>query len=343
MGRRTCWLRSFAHSAVLAGLSSVAACDRSSSTPAPKTVPTHAADMPQGRTPQASRREVIASFYPVAYFAERIAGGLIDIRIPCPPDADPAEWTPDRSEVSAMQAASLILINGAEFESWRSSTSLPESRVVDTTAGLKNELIQGPVVRHSHGPAGEHSHGGIDGHTWLDPLHAIAQARAVMEAFVRAWPGDRARFEAGFEALKADLAGLDASLQALAPDLRRATLLTNHAAYGYLAKRYGWTVTDLDLSPDEAPSPAQWKAIAEAVEHAPADRPRLMLFEAEPMPSTAERLANQWRIRAVVFSPCESREDGADYLARMRANIDRLASSLGGNAVAPSATRESSR
>lgn len=334
MGHPSGIIRSILAAVVLAGLSAFAGCD-GRPTPPSLSSPAKPTDNPtNARNVKASSRVVIASFYPVAYFADRIAQGHADIRTPCPPDADPAAWNPDRSDIEAMQAASLVLINGAEFESWRSSTSLPESRVVDTTAALKSELIHGEVVRHSHGPAGEHSHGGIDGHTWLDPINAIAQAKAVLDAFVRTWPDDRAHFQAGFDALASDLAGLDASLRALAPAAQRATILANHPAYGYLAKRHGWTVSNLDISPDESPSPAQWKAVAEAVERAPSDRPRLMLFEADPLPATVERLARQWNIRAVVFSPCESRQDAADYIARMRANIDRLAASLGATSAA---------
>ncbi len=51
--------------------------------------------------------------YPLAYFAERIAGDLAEIRFPAPPDVDPAFWMPGTDTIAAYQAADRILLNGA--------------------------------------------------------------------------------------------------------------------------------------------------------------------------------------------------------------------------------------
>ena len=50
----------------------------------------------------------------------------------------------------------------------------------------------------------------------------------------------------------------------------------------------------------------------------------LMLWEAEPMPSTREQLAREFGISSIVFSPCANTPDVDDYMSVMRANAQRL-------------------
>ena len=52
--------------------------------------------------------------YPLAYFAERIAGDQARVVFPAPSDVDPAFWQPDRETIRTYQQADLILLNGAD-------------------------------------------------------------------------------------------------------------------------------------------------------------------------------------------------------------------------------------
>ena len=127
---------------------------------------------------------VYASNYPLFYFAQEIAGGELDIRLPAI-EGDPAFWAPDGDQVAALQAADLVLLNGAGYEGWLNFVSLREERLVDTTAGLADRLLPlEEATVHQHGPEGEHSHAGTAFTTWLDPGLAAAQARAIAAALV---------------------------------------------------------------------------------------------------------------------------------------------------------------
>jgi zinc transport system substrate-binding protein len=70
--------------------------------------------------------------YPLAYFAERIAGDLATVIFPAPPNVDPAFWMPNAETIAAYQTADLILLNGADYAKWTAKVSLPRSRLVDT-------------------------------------------------------------------------------------------------------------------------------------------------------------------------------------------------------------------
>ena len=56
--------------------------------------------------------------YPLAYFAERIAGGSVKVVFPVPPDVDPAIWSPDAETIADYQQADLVLLNGAGYAGW---------------------------------------------------------------------------------------------------------------------------------------------------------------------------------------------------------------------------------
>ncbi len=257
-----------------------------------------------------------ATFYPVAYFAERIGGERVLVRCPVPDGEDPAGWTPDAATLAEIQDSDLILANGAGFEAWISQVSLPPSRLVETAAAFRGEWIeQKGGAAHSHGKGAKHSHEGFDGHTWLDPVNAKRQARAVLDALVQRLPAHGTEMEARHGTLATELDALDAAFRALPP---LPPMIASHAAYDYLARRYGWKIESLDLDPEEVPTDDQVAAIlATAKAHGASH----ILWESEPLAETVERLRP---LVSVVISPVESRPDGADYLGAMRANVSRL-------------------
>jgi len=270
---------------------------------------------------------VLTTFYPTAYFARRISGGLVPVDCPVPEGEDPIFWQPDRSVLERYRNAKLVVLNGAEFEKWALNASLPSSRLVNSAAPFKSELIKfDSGVTHSHGPAGEHSHQGVDGHTWLDPNRAITQAGEIAKGMTAAWPEHADAFAANLANLTQDLTELDAAFKEITPRLAGVKLLASHPAYNYLAKRYGWTITNLTLDPEEGVTGEAMEQIAEAIGNH--EGKTILLWESEP--SEGGFTGN---FVSVVFSPAELPGTGPDpispdYLQIMRANIDRLNAAL---------------
>jgi len=127
------------------------------------------------------RPVVVTVSYPLAYFAETLGGDEIEVLFPVPEGVDPSFWRPAISDISAMQAADLILLNGADFATWTTRASLPRSRIVDTSAAFSDLYIQTETITHSHGDGGEHSHTGVASYLWLDPELALKQAEAMAD------------------------------------------------------------------------------------------------------------------------------------------------------------------
>jgi zinc transport system substrate-binding protein len=273
----------------------------------------------------------MTTFYPLAYFAARIAGDAVEVECPVPDDADPALWQPGSEVIRAYQQAEVLFINGASFEKWIATAPLPRSRIVDTTAGLKDDLLHyANATTHSHGPAGKHSHEGIDGHTWLDPVMALAQAQAVRDGLKRAYPESAVEFDAGFAALAKDLKALDESLKELAGKMDGVTVIATHPAYNYLARRYGWNLINVTIDPG---SPIEDAVVAEALgklEQAgfASGQRRVAFWEVETSEANQAKLADGLGAQSMIWSPVETRPGGSgsdeDFLSGMRANIARF-------------------
>ncbi|MBU0638628.1 MAG: zinc ABC transporter substrate-binding protein [Planctomycetes bacterium] len=289
--------------------------------------------MPAARK-AAATPTVYTTFYPTAYFAQRIGGDAIRVVCPCPADADPAFWVPDDETLARFQKADLILINGAAFEKWLATASLPASRVVDTTKPLANEFIElGDTVTHTHGPSGAHSHEGIDGHTWLDPGNAKVQAAEIKQALIKLLPAHESHFARGYGLLAQDLDQLAARFKALTTKLDGQQLVCSHPAYNYLGRRYAWTVQSYHLDPEVMPDDETIAEMKAFIAEHPA---RFLLWEAEPASAIAERMRTELGLQSVVVSPCELLDDnelaaGQDFLSVMNANVDRIEKALGSN------------
>jgi len=259
--------------------------------------------------------------YPLQYFAERIAGDHAVVVFPAPAGIDPAFWTPDVNTIGRYQQADLILLNGAGYARWVARVSLPRSRMVNTSAGFKDQYIplQG-VVTHSHGAGSEHAHGDLAFTTWIDFNLAAAQAGVVADALSRKKPGLKAVFQKNYTDLKKDLLELDQQLKAMAAAAPNQPLVGSHPVYDYLAAKYGLNIQSVHWEPDVIPGNVQWKELGELLKEHPA---KWMIWEGAPAEVTLGKLKSMG-IESLVFDPCGNVTDQDDFLAVMRANVSRL-------------------
>ena len=271
--------------------------------------------------------------YPLKYFAERIGGDHVTVDFPVPSDGDPAFWKPAAEDISRVQQADLILLNGADYAKWVAMVSLPQAKTINTSTDIKEQFI--PLVEattHSHGPGGEHAHGGLAFTTWLDPKLAILQARTILNALTERWPEHQEHFETGFSGLEKDLLDVDAAIEKVLSDRKGTPLVFSHPVYQYFERRYGLNGRSVHWEPDEMPTDEQWNELAELLKSHDA---KWMIWEGEPRQETVTRL-REMGIESVVFDPCGNRPEEGDYLTRMQENLSALSQTLG--ASAPVAT-----
>ena len=225
--------------------------------------------------------------YPLAFFAERIGGDLIEVHFPVI-QGDPAFWKPTAAEVRQFQSADLTLLNGATYAKWRARVSLPESKTVDTSAAFTSPFIETKSgVTHQHGKGSDHNHTGTAFTTWLDFKQATQHAAAVHRALAALLPTQRAALAKNFVALQRELAGLDSDLRSISADLGDTLLLGSHPVYQYLARGYGLKIQSVHWEPDAMPDAAGWAELEALRKTHPAN---IMLWEDAPENSIVAEL-----------------------------------------------------
>jgi len=265
--------------------------------------------------------EVYTVNYPLAYFAERIAGESVTVVFPAPPDVDPAFWSPAAETIADYQQADLVLLNGAGYAAWIQRATLSQSRLVDTSAALADRLIPADnTVTHSHGPGGDHSHQGAAFTTWLDMEFAAGQARAVFDALVRLRPENESDFRERLNELEKDLGELDKRLQDVTERIGDRPLVFSHPVYQYLVRGYGLNGRPVHWEPDELPGNDQWRELTGLLAaHAAA----WMIWEDEPLAETENRL-EAIGIKSLVFRPCGNRPAEGSLVSVMLDNVMAL-------------------
>ena len=247
------------------------------------------------------KNSVVAAFYPLAYAAERIGGPSFHVENLTPPGAEPHDLELTPREVGRIVSASVVLYLSHGFQP-------AVSKAVEQARGRKVDVLAGLPLH------------GNDPHVWLDPL-LFARIGTKIGAALR-------RPSSGFVA---DMRKLDEAYRSGLRDCKRREIVTSHAAFGYLAARYGLEqVAITGLAPESEPSPQQLAHVVEVVRRTHATT---VFFETLVSPRLAETVAREVGARTAVLDPIEGltpdeQKRGDDYLTLMRRNLVALRKAL---------------
>jgi ABC-type metal ion transport system, periplasmic component/surface adhesin len=218
--------------------------------------------------------------YPLAFMAERLGGGQVDVFYPVPPEVDPTYWRPGLQDISRFQQADVIALNGAGFAKWTARTTLPRSRIVNTSKSFEDRYIVTKTVTHSHGDGGTHAHDAVASYTWLDFALAAKQAEALAKKMGQRISSLKPEIENNAKALKRDLLQLNEkalSLTSLFPAEHR--MIATHPRYQYFARAYSLNISSVSWDPGAMPNEEQWSEIKKIAAQTGA---KIMLWEAQP-------------------------------------------------------------
>lgn len=258
--------------------------------------------------------DVLATFYPLAFVADRLLGEELSGAALVPPGIEPHDWEPSATDIARLDASRVLLTQGAGFEPWLdgllANLGNGAPRVVVTTSAL------------TLAPRSEQSEGAFDPHTWLAPSLLATQAGTAAEALAIEYPTQAEAILQRDAALRAELLALHADYEEGLAACEARIIIANHDAYGYLAREYDFEVVALSgLSPEAEPDPA---TIAAAVDVAREHNITIVFFEELVSPRVAEVVANEVGAQTRVLSPIESAPDDGDVLTLMRENLVEL-------------------
>lgn len=266
------------------------------------------------------RPRVVVVNYPLQFLTERLVGDAAEVVFPVPADVDPSFWRPSIADISAIQSADLILLNGAGFATWVDRVSLPRSKLVNTTSVIEDQFVFTESITHSHGDGGEHSHEGVASYVWLDPTLAIAQAEAIAAAIAGRQLAPADEVYARYDILRSELEALDALAKTSLAGLGETSMIATHPRYHYFARRYGLEISSLEWEAGAAPTEDELEDLRALVEDTGA---QVLIWEAEPS-SDAFAATEDLGLSNIVFPPLSRLPDRTSFLAGFEAAIAAL-------------------
>src|SRR5690348_15179147 len=81
---------------------------------------------------------IMASFYPIEYLADRVAGGDVSVGVVVRPGTEPHDYEPTPSDMAKVTDADVVLLQGSQFEAWMDAarSGSPHARFVTVTDGI---------------------------------------------------------------------------------------------------------------------------------------------------------------------------------------------------------------
>jgi zinc transport system substrate-binding protein len=255
-------------------------------------------------------KTVVAAFYPLAFAAEQIGGDGIDVKNLTPPGVEPHDLELSAGDIQTVGGADVVLYLGSGFQ-------VALEKAIDSTSADAVDLLD--VVKTHEGGEEEH---GVDPHVWLDPIRYAAIAERIGKELDR---------ETEADAFADRLRALDGDFRRGLSDCEHNEIVTSHAAFGYLAERYGLKqVAITGLSPEVEPTPRDLEQVVNEVRAVGATT---VFFETLISPRLAQTVAREVGAQTAVLDPIEGLTEreanaGEDYFSVMRENLAALRKAL---------------
>ncbi len=272
---------------------------------------------------------IVTTIYPLYEFTKQVVGDKAEVILLVPAGAEPHDWEPAPADLIKVKNAAMIVYNGTGMEPWidkMANTVLTGKKAVVATGAVSLLPAQ---YNEEGGPA---ESGEADPHVWLDPVNAQAIVQAIAAAAAELDPGNAGYYQANAAAYNQQLAALHEEYAAALTPAPRRVFITSHAAFGYLANRYGLRqVAIMGLAPDAEPTPERMVEIIRYVRLAGI---KYIFFETLVSPKLAEVIAKEAGAQTLVLNPIEGLADeelarGENYLSIMRMNLVNLKYALG--------------
>src|SRR6478609_4691172 len=284
---------------------------------------------------------IVTSFYPIQFATQQITGGRLPVTVLTKPGAEPHDLELAPQDIGGMTKARLVVYADGFQPAVDEAVGLVDAAKVLDVADVA-KLVPASTDDSYHADesctetephdttgAGDghdgHDHGADDPHFWLDPSRYAAVAEAISARLSQDDPENAATYAKNTAVFVEKLSELDDEMRT---GLRQCTvkeLVTSHAAFGYLAARYGFHQRGITgVSPEAEPSAAALKAVGDLVRSAGVTT---IYQETLVEPHFAQTVAESTGAKVATLDPIEgitSASVGTDYFEVMRSNLVAL-------------------
>jgi zinc transport system substrate-binding protein len=274
--------------------------------------------------------KVITSIYPIEFLTREIAQGKIEVINIIPANTEAHSYEPTSQDIIKISESSLLLANGLGMEPWLSK--------IEKNTNTKIVILGGDLAYlektedgHNHGHSHEGEHEEMDPHIWLSPTLAIKMAEKINNALAEIDTENKDFYQENFLNLKNKLEQLDTDYKNGLSFCEKNKIVTAHAAFGYMAKEYGFKQIPIKgLTPEEEPT---LKKITELSKTIKDNNLSYVFLETLSNPQIAQMLAKENNTGTLTLNPLEglTKEDislGKNYFTEMQNNLKNITIAL---------------
>jgi zinc transport system substrate-binding protein len=266
-----------------------------------------------------NKLQVYTTIYPLYFFAKEIGGEKATVIQIMPTGADPHGFEPSAKTVAKVINSNIFIFNGLGIEPWANTvvSNLNKDKTLFIQASdFVNLIKQG---------------NSFDPHIWLDLENAIKIAEGIKNTYIKADKTNRKYYEKNCEILVKQLKLLDEKYKKNLKNVKSKNIVTAHAAFRYLAKRYG--LTQIPISGIDSHSEPSSAYMVKLVNFIKENNIKVIFVEPATSKKLATVIAKEADVETMVLNPLGTltREEvnaNKNYLSVMEENLQTLTKGL---------------
>lgn len=278
-----------------------------------------------------AKLQAVATTTIIGDVVRQIAGGLIELTVLLPPNADPHSYEPVPRDIAAISGSDVTFVNGFNFE----ESLIPvleglagEVEVVTVSDGITPLEFADVPGQEAQGPQNR-----FDPHVFQNPLNVVVWTRNIEAALSVADPANAELYQANADLYRRYLGQLDGWINERVGQIPVGDrkLVTDHDTFAYFADHYGFELVGAvipSISTVSEPSARDLAALEDAVRGLSA---KAIFVGNTANSNLARQVANDTGTRLVfVYSDSLSAvgEPGDTYLNFMKYNANAIAGAL---------------
>lgn len=302
--------------------------------------------------------KIVTTFYPMTALTQAVAGDHAEIQTMITGNTEAHDYEPSAKDIAAIQEADVFVYNSEDMEGWVEDTlktiSNPKLKVIEAADEVEEisgdvKTIDGTTATHEdlehdehHDDSDHHDHEDADHdddhdhhdgdhhadpHTWLDPVNAQMEVTEIANELSEADPANAQTYKDNANAFNQKLQKLADDFTAATKAAKNKTFVTQHAAFNYLAHRYGLEQIAVTGVNDTMEPSAQ--RMAEIQNYLKTNRTAYMFVQEGTSDKVAQSLTEGTDTKISTLNAMETFSDqdeltGEGFLNKMQENLDHL-------------------
>lgn len=251
--------------------------------------------------------QVITTFYPLAYFTERIGGDHVEVVNLTENSGDAHHFEPVMQDRIKIEEADMFVYNGLGLEEW----------VEDVLKSVENDLL---VVESSADMKSE------DPHIWLDPVLAKQQAISIYNGLSAIDESNKDYYQKNMEVLSNEFDELIEKFDNDLVNVVGKTVFIDHLTFHYLQNRYDFQQSSLSgFIPETDPSFHDLDNLIQEIENQNAG---YFLVSENQTEKISDTIKKETDIEVLEYYSMEIVSKDMDYFSMMYHNLDVLREAL---------------